>query len=110
MGAAGRHRVARRRWSFLVWLQLLICGPDRQLPHVLPHALVAIRVAVMRLGRVLVLAGALVGLCVAPSLARAAASDYRAAVLADHPISYWPLTDAAGSSVAQDLESVNPGN
>jgi hypothetical protein len=62
---------------------------------------------VIRFGRVLVLAGALVGLCVAPSLARAdAASNYRAAVLADHPVSYWRLDDTTGT-VAHDQQGVN---
>src|ERR1022692_935665 len=66
--------------------------------------------AVTRLGRVLVFAVAMMGLYVAPSLARAdAAADYRAAVVADHPVSYWRLNDAPGSSVAVDQEGLNPG-
>ena len=66
--------------------------------------------AVTRLGRVLVFAVAMMGLYVAPSLARAdAAADYRAAVMADHPVSYWRLNDAPGSSVAVDQEGLNPG-
>lgn len=52
----------------------------------------------------------MMGLYVAPSLARAdAASDYGAAVLADHPVSYWRLNDPPGSSMAADQEGLNQG-
>jgi hypothetical protein len=62
---------------------------------------------VTRLGRVLVLAVAMMGLCVAPSLARAdAASDYGAAVLADSPVSYWRLGETSGTT-AHDQLGVN---
>jgi Concanavalin A-like lectin/glucanases superfamily len=36
-------------------------------------------------------------------------SAYEQAVLADHPVSYWPLTDPAGSSSVQDLTGLTPG-
>ena len=62
-----------------------------------------------RLGRVLVFAVAMMGLYVAPSLAQAdAAADYRAAVLADNPVSYWRLNDTSGST-AVDEENHNSG-
>jgi hypothetical protein len=65
--------------------------------------------AVIKLGQVLVLACVLAGLCVVPSLAHAdAAADYRAAVLADNPVSYWRLNDTSGST-AVDEENHNPG-
>lgn len=38
-----------------------------------------------------------------------ASADYRATVLADHPISYWPLTETAGSATVQDLRGVTQG-
>lgn len=65
--------------------------------------------AVIRLGRALVFAVAMMGLYVAPSLARAdAAADYRAAVLADNPVSYWRLNDTSGTT-AVDEENHNSG-
>jgi trimeric autotransporter adhesin len=61
------------------------------------------------LARVLVFAVAMMGLYVAPSLARAdAASDYGAAVLADSPVSYWRLNDTSGTT-AVDQVGLNPG-
>lgn len=57
----------------------------------------------------LVLVCVLAGLCVVPSLAHAdAAADYRAAVLADNPVSFWRLNDTSGST-AVDEENRNPG-
>src|SRR4051812_48718243 len=36
------------------------------------------------------------------------ASDYRAAVLADNPVSYWRL-DETGGTTASDQQGANPG-
>lgn len=59
--------------------------------------------------KTLALTIALVGSCVVPSLVQAdAASDYRAAVLADNPVSYWQLNDRTGPT-AVDEENRNPG-
>lgn len=66
--------------------------------------------AASRLGRVAVLVLALVGLSAGPLLAPAdAASNYEATIMADHPTSYWPLTDPAGSVTAQDLQGITQG-
>ena len=70
------------------------------------------RRTVVRLSQVLVLAGALAVLSLVPATVASASSSlspYATAVLADHPVSYWRLNDAPGSSVAADQESLNPG-
>jgi endoglucanase len=45
----------------------------------------------------------------AAAVSAASGSSYSAAVLADNPISYWPLTDPAGSPTARDLQGVVTG-
>lgn len=44
-----------------------------------------------------------------PSQAPGSGAPYRAAVIADHPISYWRLGEQAGSTVAVDELNNNPG-